>query len=99
MPDAPLFPEGMGAILGALLRPVPPLEQSGPPWVHTFNRTPPCDDEDCERSYCDGWRWSDCTAMRCGHLDEERCDFSPPAVPCPCSCHRTQATHTIAKAD
>lgn len=44
--DGPLFPEGMGAVLGDLMRPTPPAEQDGPPWTHTFLPPEPEYDED-----------------------------------------------------
>lgn len=43
VPDGPLFPDGAGEILHAILNPAP---RPGPPWVHTIE-PPRCDLEDC----------------------------------------------------
>lgn len=45
--DGPLFPEGVGAILGDLANPQPLAEQGGPPWTHTFLPPEPEYDDDC----------------------------------------------------
>lgn len=38
----PLFPESAAAFLGEILAgPMPPAEQDGPPWVHTFTQPEP----------------------------------------------------------
>ena len=45
IPDGPLFPDGVGEVLHAILNPQP-QPQPGPPYVHTF-APPSCDLEDC----------------------------------------------------